>query len=176
MSAIIEVCIHSMHEVKWKSLSRVQLFVTPLTTQSMLLSRPEYWSGYSFPSPGELPNPGIEPRSPTIAGGFFTSWATREAHSTRIKHLIHSWHDGAEKPTVKERKSKPKKVLSSRRWINKQMSKENEGSTRKKAAPPDREERTALPERLPPADTWGREGRLAEDVKIAGVEENRPCG
>jgi len=26
-------------------------------------SRPEYWSGYPFPSPGDLPNPGIEPRS-----------------------------------------------------------------------------------------------------------------
>ena len=40
--------------------------------------RPEYWSGQSFPSPGELPNPGIKPRSPII-GGFFTSLATREA-------------------------------------------------------------------------------------------------
>ena len=28
--------------------------------------RPEYWSGYPFPSPGDLPNPGIEPRSPTL--------------------------------------------------------------------------------------------------------------
>ena len=30
----------------------------------MEFSRPEYWSGYPFPSPGDLPNPGIEPRSP----------------------------------------------------------------------------------------------------------------
>ena len=30
----------------------------------MQFSRPEYWSGLSFPSPGDLPNPGIEPRSP----------------------------------------------------------------------------------------------------------------
>jgi len=29
-------------------------------------SRPEFWSGYLFPSPGDLPNPGIEPRSPTL--------------------------------------------------------------------------------------------------------------
>ena len=29
-------------------------------------SRPEYWSGLPFPSPGDLPNPGIEPRSPTL--------------------------------------------------------------------------------------------------------------
>ena len=30
----------------------------------MEFSRPEYWSGQPFPSPGDLPNPGIEPRSP----------------------------------------------------------------------------------------------------------------
>ena len=32
----------------------------------MEFSRPEYWSGYPFPSPGDLPNPGIEPRSPAL--------------------------------------------------------------------------------------------------------------
>ena len=51
---------------KWKSLSRVHLFVTPWTVQSMAFSRPEHWSGQPFPSPGDLPNPGIEPRSPTL--------------------------------------------------------------------------------------------------------------
>ena len=34
--------------------------------QSMEFSRPEYWSGYPFPSPGDLPNPGIKPRSPSF--------------------------------------------------------------------------------------------------------------
>ena len=34
--------------------------------QSMEFSRPEYWSGQPFPSPGDLPNPGIKPRSPTL--------------------------------------------------------------------------------------------------------------
>ena len=33
---------------------------------SMGFSRPEYWSGLLFPSPGDVPNPGIEPRSPTL--------------------------------------------------------------------------------------------------------------
>ena len=32
----------------------------------MEFSRPEYWSGYPFSSPGDLPNPGIEPRSPVL--------------------------------------------------------------------------------------------------------------
>ena len=38
-------------------------FVTPWTIQFMEFSRLEYWSGYPFPSPGDLPNPRIEPRS-----------------------------------------------------------------------------------------------------------------
>ena len=55
-------------EVKVKSLSRILLFVTPWTIAyegppSMGFSRQEYWSGLPFPSPGDLPNPGIEPRS-----------------------------------------------------------------------------------------------------------------
>ena len=51
---------------KWKSLSHVWLFVTPGTIYSMEFSWPEYWSGQPFPSPEDLSNPGIEPRSPTL--------------------------------------------------------------------------------------------------------------
>ena len=50
---------------EWKSLSRVQLFAT-LTIQFMDFFRPEYWSEEPFLSPGNLPNPGIEPRSPAL--------------------------------------------------------------------------------------------------------------
>ena len=39
---------------------------TPGTIQSMKFSRPEYWSGYPFPPPGDLPNPGIKPRSSAL--------------------------------------------------------------------------------------------------------------
>ena len=35
--------------------------------------RQEYWSGLPFPSPGDLPHPGIKPRSPALAGRFFTA-------------------------------------------------------------------------------------------------------
>ena len=35
--------------------------------------RQEYWSWLPFPSPGDLPDPGMEPRSPALAGGFFTT-------------------------------------------------------------------------------------------------------
>ena len=39
----------------------------------MGFSRQEYWNGLPFPSPGHLPNPGIKPESPALAGGFFTT-------------------------------------------------------------------------------------------------------
>ena len=51
---------------KWKSFSHVQLFVTPWTIQCMEFSSPEYWSGKPFPSPGDLPNPGIKSGPPAL--------------------------------------------------------------------------------------------------------------
>ena len=55
-------------DVKVKSLSRVRLFAIPWTVayqapRSIGFSRQEYWSGLLFPSPGDLPNPGIKPGS-----------------------------------------------------------------------------------------------------------------
>ena len=57
------------------------LFVTQWTVAlqallSMGFPRQEYWGGLSFPSPGDLPDPGIKPvspESPALAGGFFTT-------------------------------------------------------------------------------------------------------
>ena len=61
----------SVWKVKVKSLSHVRLFQTSWTVAhqappSMGFSRQEYWSGLPFPSPGDLPDPGIESRSPTL--------------------------------------------------------------------------------------------------------------
>ena len=58
-------------KVKVKSLSYVRLFATTWTVPhqaplSMGFSRQEYWSGLSFPSPGDLPDPGMEPGSPAL--------------------------------------------------------------------------------------------------------------
>ena len=66
------VCVHT------QSLSCVQLFVTPWTVArqaplSMEFSRQEYWSGLPFPTPGDLPDPVVEPASlmsPELASGF----------------------------------------------------------------------------------------------------------
>ena len=63
---------------KWKwSLSVVSDSATPWTVAhqappSMGFSRQEYWSGLPFPSPADLPNPGIEPRSPTLQADALT--------------------------------------------------------------------------------------------------------
>ena len=43
---------------------------------SMEFSRQEYWSGLPFPIPGNLPDPGIKPTSPALAGRFFTTAAS----------------------------------------------------------------------------------------------------
>ena len=61
-----------------KSLSRVRLFATPWTVAyqaslSMGFSRQEYWSGLPFPSPEDLPDPGIKPRSPALEADALTS-------------------------------------------------------------------------------------------------------
>ena len=66
--------IQPVGRIVWKevkSLSRVRLFAIPWTiacqaTPSMGFSRQDYWSGLSFPSPGDLPNPRIEPEFPAL--------------------------------------------------------------------------------------------------------------
>ena len=95
-----------MHVVS--CLSHVLLFVTPCTAVAHQIplskgfSRREYWNGLPCPSPGDLPDPGIEPttlRSPALAGGFFTTSATWEApRNTYWKNKNNSYilkyHDG----------------------------------------------------------------------------------
>ena len=65
-------------KVKVKSLSHVRLFATPWTVAyqappSMGFSRQECWSGLPFSSPGDLPDPGIEPGSPTLQADALSS-------------------------------------------------------------------------------------------------------
>ena len=86
--------IGTQSEVKWsevKSLSRVRLFVTPWTVAhqaplSMGFSRQEYWSGLPVPSPGDLPNPGIEPESPAFQADALTSEPPGKPIGTQIIH------------------------------------------------------------------------------------------
>ena len=77
-------------------LSHVRLFPMPWTVarqapQTMEFSRQEYWSGLPFPTPGDLPDPGMEPTSPlssTLAGGFFTTEPSGKLSSVQfLSHL-----------------------------------------------------------------------------------------
>ena len=76
-----------------KLLSHVRLLVTPWTVvyqapQSMEFSRQEYWSGLPFPSPGDLPNPGIKPRSPTLQADALLSEPPGKPHIPATRELI----------------------------------------------------------------------------------------
>ena len=74
---------HSFVVVVLIAQSCLDSFETPWTVAyqaplSMGFSRQEYWSGLPFPSPRNLPDPGTEPASPTLAGGFFTTEPPRK--------------------------------------------------------------------------------------------------
>ena len=69
---------------KWKSLNCVWLLVTPMdwsppgsSVLGILQARTLEW--VPFPSPGDLPNPEIKPRSPALQASFFTDWTSKEA-------------------------------------------------------------------------------------------------
>ena len=70
-----------VHECVLSHINHVQLFLTPWAvalqvSSSMGVPRQEYWSGLPFPSPGDLPNPGIKLRAPGLANKFFTAEPT----------------------------------------------------------------------------------------------------
>ena len=96
-------------------LNSVRLFVTPWTAAcqaplSMGFSQQEYWSGLPFSPPRDLPDPGIKPASPSLAGRFFTTKPRRKpfspsTHATffsiifiTIYHYaqVKRWHIGKE--------------------------------------------------------------------------------
>ena len=92
------VCINGCDNPLWmmkevvvviQLLSRVWLLqlhgLAPQAPLSMGFPRQEYCSGLPFPSPGDLPDPGIEPASPALAGGFFPTETPRTpGHLTQV--------------------------------------------------------------------------------------------
>ena len=79
-------------KVKWKSLSHVQLFATLWTVAhqallSMGFSRQEYWSGLPFPSPGDLPDAGIKPRSSALRAASLPSEPPGKPKNTGVGSL-----------------------------------------------------------------------------------------
>ena len=89
------VCCSYKREREVKSLSRVWLFATPWTVAyqappSMGFSGQRYWSGLPFPSPEDLPDPGIKPRSTCTAWRRCTLWAIREARLQKRRNNLRS--------------------------------------------------------------------------------------
>ena len=103
-------------KVKVKSLSRVRLFATPWTVAyqaplSMRFSRQEYWSGLPFPSPGDLPDPGIEPGSPALQADALTS----DGRLCEVKDFIYLLSAVSPAPRkLHEMEHGPKKYLNER--------------------------------------------------------------
>ena len=98
--------------LKMKSLSCVQLFATPWTVAcqvplSMGFSRQEYWSGLQFPSPGDLPDPGIKLVFPTLPADSLpskppenpymqsTSWKTPDWMNYKLE-----WREKYQQPQI----------------------------------------------------------------------------
>ena len=79
VKAVLKGKFVTLEKWTWKSLSRFQFFTTPWNIQCMEFSRPEYWSGKPFLSPGIFPTTQRSNQVSCTAGRFFTSWATREA-------------------------------------------------------------------------------------------------
>ena len=116
---ILSPCLFNLYsewsEVKWKSLSHVQLFAVPWTIESMEFSRPEYWSRWSFPSSEDLPYPGIKPGSPALQVDFLATELWRkpsrcgggDQKQTRVcerhgKQFLGGWQSGRKRSGAHE--------------------------------------------------------------------------
>ena len=103
------ILIRAFMIMKVKSLSRVWLFANPWTLAhqappSMGFSRQEYWSGLPFPFPGDLPDPGIEPRSPALDADALTSEDSvnfqKILQTKQAPGVLHSWCTGKMPPST----------------------------------------------------------------------------
>ena len=107
--------------VEW--LSRVWLFATPCSVAlqaplSMGLSRQEYRSGLPFPSPGHLPDPGIEPASPALASGFLSTEPSGKPQNICNRNLSEEmWTEDITKGVIKKVifGRKPQTIINNKR-------------------------------------------------------------
>ena len=83
---IISHCIH-IPKIRLYVLVKVKVAQSCLTIQSMEFSRPEYWSGYPFPSPEDLPDPEIEPRSPSFQADSLPAESQGKPKNTGVGSL-----------------------------------------------------------------------------------------
>ena len=83
-----QILYHLSHQGSLYPTSHVRLFVTPWTIQSMEFSRSEYWSGQPFPSPRDLPKPGIKPRFPALQLDSLLSEPPKKPKNTGVGSLF----------------------------------------------------------------------------------------
>ena len=81
------------HSVMSDSLQPCGLYVARQAPLSIGFSRQEYWSGLPFPSPGDLPNPGIKPRSPSLQADTLTSEPPGKPAEVHKEGRIHIWKE-----------------------------------------------------------------------------------
>ena len=88
----------------------------PLSTG---FSRQKYWSGLPFPSPGDLPNPEIEPSSPALQAGTLTSKSPGKPQR-RHTWLINTWKDAQHHWLLEKCKSRPQWAITSHlsKWLS----------------------------------------------------------
>ena len=73
--------------LKVKAIQLCPILCDPMDIQSMAFSRPEYWSGQSFFSPRDLPNIGIEPRSPALQADSLPAEPPGKTKNTGVGNL-----------------------------------------------------------------------------------------
>ena len=89
---VLIMIIHTHKDLQCWSLSRVRLFETPWIVACkpllpMGFSRQEYWSGLPFPSPGDLPDLGVEPWSPALQADSLPTKLSGNVNYISIKQL-----------------------------------------------------------------------------------------
>ena len=90
LSPTVCACVH---EQSCSTLTTVHATLWTAAHQSLLSTeffRQEYWIGLSFPTPGDLPEPGIKPESlvfPALAGRFFTNCITQQARCVQWSNV-----------------------------------------------------------------------------------------
>ena len=110
-SSHLGILVPNSEELKMKvKVSVMSDSATPWTILSMEFSKPEYWTGYPFPSPGDCPNPGIKPRSPTLQADS----SPAEPQGKPSEELLHlSFNCHLNLSCLKSRKMECKSVVTS---------------------------------------------------------------
>ena len=95
------VCVHIntyiIFDIVIQSLSYVQLFCNPMDYSPpaklpMGFHRQKYWSGLPFPSPGNLPDPGIEPKSPALQVDYLPTELPGKPREEALKEVQKCWN------------------------------------------------------------------------------------